>query len=85
MRHISSYRAKVGPSGRLVIPAAQRHALGIREGDEVLIRLEDDELRISTLRHRVARAQALVRKHNKRGEALSQSLIRDRRAESAKE
>jgi hypothetical protein len=45
----------------------------------------DSELRISTLRHRIERVQALVRKHNRRGEKLSEALIRDRRAEAAKD
>ena len=82
---MDAVRTKMGPSGRLVIPAAQRRALGIQAGDEVLIKLEDHELRITTLKQRIAHAQALARKYNKTGESMSESLIRDRRAEAKKE
>jgi AbrB family looped-hinge helix DNA binding protein len=80
---MSSFRARIGPSGRLVIPAAQRRELGLEVGDQVLLETAGDELRVSSLKHRVARLQALVRKHNPNGESLSDSLIRDRRAEAA--
>ncbi|HMD64913.1 MAG TPA: AbrB/MazE/SpoVT family DNA-binding domain-containing protein [Stellaceae bacterium] len=82
---MTTLRARIGPSGRLVIPAAQRRELGLKAGDEVLIRVEDDELRISSVNRRIERVQALVRKYNPKGELLSQSLIRERRAEAAKE
>jgi len=68
----------------LVIPAPQRRQLGLEAGDEVILTIEDNELRVSSLRHRVERVQALVRKHNPRGEKLSEALIRDRRVEAAK-
>ena len=82
---MSSVRAKIGPGGRLVIPAAQRRELGLEVGDQVVIRVEDQELRISSLSHRIERVQALVRRHNRMGEMLSENLIRDRRTEAAKD
>ena len=68
----------------MVIPAPQRRQLGLEAGDEVILTIEDNELRVSSLRHRLERVQALVRKHNPRGEKLSEALIRDRRVEAAK-
>lgn len=82
---MSSARAKIGPGGRLVIPAAQRRELGLEVGDQVVLRVADNELRITSLDERIRRIQALVRRHNPSGELLSESLIRDRRAEAAKE
>jgi AbrB family looped-hinge helix DNA binding protein len=79
---MSSVRAKIGPGGRLVIPVAQRRELGLEVGDYVVISVEDDELHVVSLDQRVKRIQALVRKHNRSGERLSESLIRDRRAEA---
>jgi AbrB family looped-hinge helix DNA binding protein len=78
-----SARAKIGPGGRLVIPAAQRRELGLEVGDQVVIRVEDQELRVSSLSHRIERVQALVRRQNRTGEMLSESLIRGRRSEAA--
>jgi AbrB family looped-hinge helix DNA binding protein len=81
---MTSYRAKIGPSGRLVIPAPERKELGLKPGDRVIMRVENNELRISSVNHSIERVQALVRKYNRKGENLSESLIRDRRAEAAK-
>lgn len=63
----------------MVIPASFRKALGINVGDEVVLRIEDDELRITTLRHRIERAQRLVRQHVKLGTSLVDELIAERR------
>jgi bifunctional DNA-binding transcriptional regulator/antitoxin component of YhaV-PrlF toxin-antitoxin module len=64
---------------RVVVPASFRKALGINIGDEVFLRIEDDELRITTLKRRVERARRLVRKHVKRGTPLVDELIAERR------
>src|SRR5437899_3264124 len=78
-------RTRLNENGRLVIPASFRKALGINPGDEVVLRLEDDELRITTLKHRIARAQRLVRKYVKPGVSLVDELIAERREEARKE
>jgi AbrB family looped-hinge helix DNA binding protein len=78
-------RTRLNENGRLVIPASFRKALGINPGDEVVLRLEDDELRITTLKHRIARAQRLVRKHIKPGVSLVDELIAERRKAARKE
>ena len=39
-------RTRVGEKGRVVIPASFREALNIKVGDEVELRIEDDELRV---------------------------------------
>ena len=72
-------RQRVNENGRVVIPASFRKALGINIGDEVVLRMEDDELRITTVKRRVERAQRLVRKHVKRGTSLVDELIAERR------
>jgi AbrB family looped-hinge helix DNA binding protein len=72
-------RLRVNENGRVVIPAAFRKALGINAGDEIVLRMEDDELRITTLKRRLERAQRLVRKHVKPGTSLVDQLIAERR------
>ena len=72
-------RQRVNENGRVVIPASFRKALGINIGDEVVLRMEDDEVRITTPKCRVERAQRLVRKHVKRGTSLVDELIDERR------
>jgi len=78
-------RLRVNENGRVVIPAEFRKALGINAGDEVIARLEDDELKISTVKGRIARAQRLVRQYIKPGRSLSDELIAERRREGRNE
>lgn len=72
-------RLRVNENGRVVIPASFRKALGISVGDELLLRIEDDELRITTLKRRLERAQRLLRRHVKPGTSLVDELIAERR------
>ena len=69
----------VGEKGRLVIPAAIREALGIEVGTPVVLRVEDNELRISTMRERLRRAQEWVRQIVPPGVSLADELSAERR------
>ena len=75
---VKERRTRIDENGRVVIPASFRHALGIQSGDTVL-RLEDNELLITALRQRVAKAQQLVRKHVTPTTSLVDELIAERR------
>lgn len=72
-------RMRVNENGRVVIPASFRKRLGIKVGDELVLRIEDDELRITTLKRNIERAQRLVRKHVKPATSLIDELIAERR------
>lgn len=72
-------RMRINENGRVVIPASFRKRLGIRVGDEVVLRIQDDELRITTLKRNIERAQRLVRKHVKLGTSLVDELLAERR------
>ena len=78
-------RLRINENGRVVIPASFRKALGINHGDEVLLWLEDDELRITTMKNRIARAQRNARKYVKRGVSLVDELIAERREAAKRE
>jgi len=78
-------RTRVNENGRVVIPASFRKALGIDVGDEVVLRIEDNELRILTLKQRIERAQRLVRQHVKPGTSLVDELIAERREAAKRE
>jgi AbrB family looped-hinge helix DNA binding protein len=81
----SESRIRVNENGRVVIPAAYRKALGIKVGDEVILRMEDHELRITTMKHRIERAQRRVRKYVKPGVSLADELIAERREATKRE
>ena len=57
----------------------------IKPGDEVILRVDDGELRISTLRSRLERARRHVRKYVKPGVSLVDELIAERREEAKRE
>ena len=78
-------RVRVNENGRVVIPASFRHALGIRAGDELVLRLGEDELQIVTMKHRIEQAKKLVRRHVKPGVSLVDALIFERRKAAKRE
>lgn len=82
---MSTSTVKLGSNGRLVIPAEYRKALGVGEGDELVVHLEDGELRLSTRKLALKRAQARVRRYISAETSLSDELIAERRKEAAAE
>ena len=78
-------RAKVDRGGRIVIPAEFRRAIGVREGEDLIVRLENGEIRLLTLAQAIRRAQELVRRHVPEGRSLSDELLAERRAEALRE
>ncbi len=72
-------RTRVRAKGRLVIPMSIREVLDLKVGDEVELRIEDNELRVSTLKSRIARAQQSLRQFVKPGRSLADELIAERR------
>ncbi|HLY59907.1 MAG TPA: AbrB/MazE/SpoVT family DNA-binding domain-containing protein [Terriglobia bacterium] len=76
---MSEVKLRVTENGRVVLPAAFRKALDIHPGDQVVARLEGDEVRITTLRRRLERIQRHVRQYVKPGTSLADELIADRR------
>jgi antitoxin PrlF len=78
-------RTRLNENGRIVIPATMRAALGLQAGDEVILIVDDGELRLTTASRRIERAQRLVRKHVPKGVSLSAELIADRRRDAARE
>jgi AbrB family looped-hinge helix DNA binding protein len=78
-------RTRVNENGRVVIPSSFRKALGIQVGDEVVLRIEDDELRITTQQRRIQRAQRRARQYVKPGSSLVEELLAERRKAAGNE
>jgi AbrB family looped-hinge helix DNA binding protein len=85
MAAIQEARTRLNENGRLVIPASIRRALGFESGDEIVLLIEDGELRLTTAQKRAERAQQLFKKYVGEGVCLSDELIADRRREAARE
>ena len=75
--------AHVSSNGRVVIPVAYRRALGLKSGGEVIFRLEDDQIQITTMKLNLDRARRRVQKYSRPGKSLADELIAERR-EAAK-
>ena len=71
--------------GRIVLPAQYRRALGIQVGDEIVLRLEGDELRLLTRRQAIRDAQDLIGRYVPAERSLVDELIEERRREAADE
>jgi len=82
---ITETRMRINESGRVVIPASFRKALGIRAGDEVVLRIEDEELRITTLKHRLEQARRRIRRYVKPGTRLVDEFLAERREAAKRE
>jgi bifunctional DNA-binding transcriptional regulator/antitoxin component of YhaV-PrlF toxin-antitoxin module len=78
-------RATLDSFGRIAIPEHFRTALGVAAGDELLMSMDGDELRLFTRAAGVRVAQGIVSKYVRAGDKLSGELISDRRREAADE
>lgn len=77
-----SDKATLDSFGRVVLPEHFRTALGLSAGDELLLRLEGNEIRLFTRAAGLRLAQGIAGKYLSPGERLSDELISDRRREA---
>ena len=75
-------KVKLSLGGRIVVPTDMRRALSIEVGDELFMKVENQELKIFNLRHAIKEAQALMAKYNPKKIRLSDQIIEDRRNEA---
>jgi bifunctional DNA-binding transcriptional regulator/antitoxin component of YhaV-PrlF toxin-antitoxin module len=72
---------QLGPGGRVVIPAVFRKAMEVEEGDRILARVVDGELRLITPEMAIRRAQKWVRETIPADVDLVADLLEERRRE----
>jgi AbrB family looped-hinge helix DNA binding protein len=78
-------KAVLKEGGRVVLPAAFRHAMKLSEGDALVFELEGDELRIRSAASALSRLQQRWKALNPGAELASEILLSERRIESARE
>ena len=81
----SPNRVRLGAAGQITIPEAIRTALWLREGDMLIVTVEDEEIRLMTIPVAVRKAQAIVRQYVPEGVSLVDELLEDRRREVERE
>ncbi|CAN5912728.1 hypothetical protein BH23ACT11_BH23ACT11_09760 [soil metagenome] len=79
---MQDFKTKLGKGGRIVIPTEYRRELGVEPGDEIILHLDEEGLRLYTPAQAVARAQSLVRRYISEDRSLSEELISERREEA---
>lgn len=81
-------RGKLVSGGRLQVPADIRRALGLSDGDAVMMEVVDGRLQVRPYRDVIAEVQARMRALLPPGvsaESIVDELIADRRAEAERE
>ncbi len=84
MARQSPTEVRLGPQGRLVIPAAIREALELHPGDSLIVRVDDGRVVLEKREQVLARLQALFA-HIPAEVSLVDELIAERRAEALRE
>ena len=72
---------RVGANGRMVLPKALRHAMGLSGDTKVIATVEGDEVRLAPIHHGARRAQELYKRYAKADRTVDDFLA-DRRAEA---
>ena len=73
------------PNGRLVLPAQLRKELGVDKGGQLVARLVDGEVRLTTPDRALDEARTLFRRYVPAGTGIVDEVIAERRAESERE
>ena len=83
---METYTARLEKSGRILIPAAVRRQLGLSEGSQVLVKVEESGLlQITSRSQALSKVREEIRRYIPAGQDLAGELIRDRRAEVERE
>jgi AbrB family looped-hinge helix DNA binding protein len=83
---MQTFTAQLEKSGRILIPAPVRRKLALREGSRIVVKVnEKGGLDVESRSQALARVQSKLRKYIPEGTLVSDELIADRRAETARE
>jgi bifunctional DNA-binding transcriptional regulator/antitoxin component of YhaV-PrlF toxin-antitoxin module len=78
-------KVRLGPDGRVVIPATMRTALDMKEDDIFFARIEDGEIRLATPKRTMERVSEMLRPFVPEGVNLADELLAERRREAQRD
>ena len=78
-------KAKIVSGGRLQLPVDIRRAMGLDDGDTVVMELRDGELHVTPYHQVLKQVRERLREYVPEDVSLSDELIADRRAEAERE
>ena len=82
---VVSSTVKIDKAGRILIPLEVRRELGFREGTELILRVEEGELRVYTREAALRRAQERLKRLKKPGVSVVDEFLAERREEARRE
>ena len=82
---MNAQRGKIVSGGRLIVPAEFRRALGLSDGDTVVMEVDGDELHVRPIKSALRRIQRRLGRYVATGESVADELIADRRAEAKRD
>lgn len=80
----TQFRIKVGPDGRVMIPAPVRKELGLAAGDELVVSRDGDGIHLRTRPMALAHARRLIARYIPAGTDLVGELRLARRADAVR-
>jgi AbrB family looped-hinge helix DNA binding protein len=82
---MSIHSVKLSKEGRVLIPAIIRTDLGLHEGSQLSLRVENGEIRLFDKVQALRKAQALASKFKKPNESVVDEFLNDRRNQAVGE
>jgi AbrB family looped-hinge helix DNA binding protein len=76
---------RLGPGGRVVIPAEMREAMELKQGDGLMATVEGKTLVLESLMDRFKELHAITAKYHPPGVSLVDEYLAEKRAEVARE
>lgn len=83
MSHMERFTVQLGERGRLVLPAPLRRALGLHDGDQLVLDVDGDTIRLAKAREIAAAGRGMFA--DKAGPSMVDELLGERRAEARRE
>ena len=80
-----AFSVRVGPKGRILVPAVLRRELGMEEGADVIVRADGGCLVVESRAHALSRLRATVRRAAPEDVSLVDELLVERRNEVGRE
>ena len=78
-------KSKVDKAGRILIPASYRHLLHLMPHQDIILQMEEGELRVRSFKESAKHARDLVKKYNPEGQDLVALLFKARKEENSHE
>ena len=75
---------KVGANGRMILPLKVRKALGVSGEGVIVLSMDGNDVKLSSIRESMARAQKLYR-DNVKVDETTEDFLKERRSETARE